>query len=68
MTNPGKFSFLEFKKSLRDVLIVSLGSSIPPILEFFQTYDFGEYQLIASAIFGLLSPFINRWVNIIRVK
>jgi len=68
ITSAGKFSLPEFQKSLRDTIIVSLGALIPPIIEFFQAYDFGEYQIYASAIFGLFAPFLNRWVNIIRVK
>jgi hypothetical protein len=67
-TPRGKMSIKEMKKSLRDILIISIGAATPQILELLSNTDWGRYDDIASWALVILMPIINRILNLIRVK
>lgn len=67
ITKTGQLSLQEAVKSGRDIVVVSIGALIPQLLEVLQVTDFGEYQFIATVLLAAAAPFINRFLNLIRV-
>ena len=47
-------------KSIRDIFIISIGASIPQVIEVLQVTDFGEYNALASVLFGSVAPMVYR--------
>lgn len=66
ISKPGKLNSIEVQKSIRDVLIIALGTSIPQIIEILQNVDYGEYTNIMSVILPMVLVFVNRIFNIKR--
>lgn len=67
-TTTGDMSRKEALKSARDVLLGGVAYVIPQLLEILGATDFGGYSTIVSLVLAGLTPFINRYVNIWRVK
>jgi len=68
ITPRGKISQTELLKSIRDLLVMSVGALVPQVLTLLEATDFGEWNLVASVVLAALSTFINRFFNIARVK
>lgn len=62
----------EASKSLRDAVIVGggyfLGYFLPILVDTLAKTDFGKYSSIVSLVLSIISPLINRYVNIWRIK
>lgn len=63
----GKLSKKEALKSVRDAVLASLGLLLPQLLDIANITDFGGYGIYASIALMIITPFINRFINIWRV-
>lgn len=64
----GVLSPKEAERSIRDAVITSVGGLIPVVLEILGATDFGEHTVYASIILTIITPLLNRALNIWRVK
>ena len=67
-TTVGKLSKHEALKSLRDIFVIGIASIIPPLLELVPQVDFGKWTGLASISLAIVAPFVNRWLNGLRIK
>ena len=68
ITPAGRLSKQEALKSTRDALLTSLALLVPQLLEIAEITDFGSWSFGVSMFVAIVTQFMNRFFNIVRVK